>query len=151
MTDKQPAALDSVLRNLHNLKDAIKREAFIEAIRYNAEAQVTVRNEIDWTYNTDQNLPFILEFLEELAQSISLALQSNLTCREELKTTIIGELEGVLAEVPKIVSELATHKAPDMHLDDIEIAHKQRNYSNVVNKKWKRLSIRGVLRPPYTT
>lgn len=132
MTDKQPACLTLVMKCAYSIKDAVRREGFIEAIRYCGDAQVAVRNEIDWTFNSDHDLPYILEFFDELAKAISTAIECSPTCREDLKGAIIREIELMLAQVEKITSGQATHKAPDEHLDVIEVGHRQRKHLNII-------------------
>ena len=135
MTDKQPACLTLLMKCMYSIKDAVYREGFVEAIRYCGDAQVAVRNEIDWTYNSDQDLPYILEFLDELTKAISVAIECSAACREDLKKTIIEELEGLLTLMPKVTANLATHTSPDECLDDMEVAHRQRKYLNITVEK----------------
>lgn len=129
MTDRVPNSLEVVLRNLHQVKNVLGRGNIVEASHYIDEAKVKVRTEIDWTLDSDPDLPAILDFLDALTEGLSVAVQLEPSCRASFLATIIEEIELVTRKVSGVTKDLDAHRAPNGQLDHIEKQQLIRKYT----------------------
>lgn len=127
--EKRPSSHEEVLRQLYHIKQAIKKHAYDEAIRRAGEALEAVQNEIDWCYRSDENLPFVRNFLLQLCDTIGSLEKTVPSLREKTSSAIIKILDDTISQQEQINSKLAEWQAPDEVIGYLEKKHRARTYN----------------------
>lgn len=121
-----PACTEPVLKNLYLVKEALRREAFMEAVDYIGDALAQVKNEQDWTYRTDPELNIIEDYLNNLAYTIYNAKQVEASKRDEIVTIITTEIDHLTEKLSSTMKGCRVEEEPDPYIDAIEIEHRKR-------------------------
>jgi hypothetical protein len=129
--EKIPYSTDHFLCQLNLIKDALKRNAFLEAIKHLGDTEEKIQNELDWCYRTDEVLPFFLDFLINLGDAIATTEKVIPSCRPKQISAIIRIIDQTVNTLPQIMAGKATWQEPDQHIDDFEIAHRKRIYGKL--------------------
>ncbi len=133
--EKIPHCYDYVMRRFHLVRDALRREAFREALNHTADAIAKVQNELDWCYRTDIMLPFIRQYLIQLGDAIGTVEKVIPSLRKELIETIIRELEEIPREQDQLTAGCSRWQKPDKYLDLLEKEHRARTYGRSLYDK----------------
>jgi hypothetical protein len=127
-TLKKPACTEYVLRHLYYIEDALIRNQFLEALNYTGDALAKVQNEIDWCYRTDVTLPFILEYLLLLSDTLQKLQHLMPSYRKEQVPLLINVIRDTRHLVEKVTANQAQYEEPDRYIDVLESEHRATIY-----------------------
>ena len=128
LEEKLATGSDTALANLAQVKEALRRNAHIEALKYIGDATAAVQNEIDWCYRTDLVLPHVLQYLIDLGDAVATVSKLQDRWKLEQTKTIIEAIEGLTTELIHITKDAAHWQAPDSTIDVIEQEYRARQY-----------------------
>jgi hypothetical protein len=131
MTDFSiPACTEGVLKHLYLVKEALRREAYMEAVDYIGDALSEVKNEQEWTFHSDPELEIIEEYLNNLAYTVYNINQVEVVQRDKLTTIIVAEISKLTERLSNAMKGHKIEDAPDAHLDVLEIEHRKRKHKD---------------------
>lgn len=122
-----------VMQNLHAVIDALRRNAYTEALNYIGEAAATAQNEADYCYRTDPVLTQMLGFLLTVGDAIATLQRLDPTLSAEPTRAMIVEIRKVLSEQEKMEQGLDTQRAPNGLPDYFELEHRRQLYGKKDN------------------